>query len=397
MQRMSTRHTELLVGTFIVAGLVLAAGMILFVTDFSLFSSHYLVVVEMEHIGDLAVGAPVKRGGLKIGRVSEISLQKNGIRVVTLIDERVQLTRDVEARTQTQGVVGDTFMEFSQGQSSDPLPQAHTLDQALANPVPGIGSVGMNEILHQVQDIGQEIISITKNVNEIIGDDKVKSDIRETIGNVNATSLEAKRFLKSLNRMSANVELASKDIVATTARIRKISATFEVAINDTIGDKRNREALNEFLGNLRLLSRTLSSRSEQIGTIIETVKELTENANGVMAKGREIVDKVDSDKVKTAVDRLTATLTDASKLISTIRREIAIALVINKGADRIVNEKWDQMKRDRSLRNDPDAMLLEFNRWVKENIKQGYFNDPEYPDREERPYHDVGKKPREEW
>jgi len=92
------------------------------------------------------------------------------------------------------------------------------------------------------------------------------------------------------------------------------------------------------------------------------------------------------------MNRLTSAMKDASALIATIRREITIALVVNKGADRIVQAKFAQMRRNRKVGKDPDKLIREFSRWVKENLRKGYFDDPAFPDPHDRPYDDVGKK-----
>ena len=110
------------------------------------------------------------------------------------------------------------------------------------------------------------------------------------------------------------------------------------------------------------------------------------------SKVKDIAAAIDAKKVGAAMNRLTSAMKDASALIATIRREITIALVVNKGADRIVQAKFAQMRRNRKVGKDPDKLIREFSRWVKENLRKGYFDDPAFPDPHDRPYDDVGKK-----
>lgn len=388
MASMSEQKLELLVGTFIIAGMILIGGMILTVSGVGLFKGTYYVVVRMDHIGDLQIGAPVKRSGVQIGRVTDIQLQKDHIRIVTEIDDTADLTKDATASIETAGVVGDTFLEFSQGTNSDFLKHADTVEEALAaKQVRGMGSIRMNELFHQVQSIGQELTSITKNVNEIIGDDEVKKNIRETIANTNAVTIEAKRLLKSLNRTSKNVEVASEDILATTKNVKEMAATVQTAVNDTIGDPKTREDLKVAMSNVRKLSDELLMKKEQLTTVLENVQVVSEDAKVITANIREVASAITPDTgimpLFTSSDirkEVNAALVYLRNFVS--HEGVMKALMINRYAGAIAEKRLDEWRAHY-------VSADELQKKVMEEIKKGLGDMKEAEriiDRQEDPF-----------
>ncbi|MBN2712728.1 MAG: MCE family protein [Planctomycetes bacterium] len=375
MARTSDKKLELIVGTFIIAGIIGIAGMIISVSDFSIWSDSYPVVVRMQHVGDLQVGAPVKRGGVNIGKVTAITLRPDHIELVVSISSRAQLTSDCEARIETAGVVGDMFLEFTQGKSSNFIKHYDTVDEAKKDWIKGQPYVTMTDLFTQIQEIGVELQSITKNVNDIIGDDKVKKDIRDTIHNINGVSIEAKKLIVSLSRASKNVETATKDIVDTTGKVKKMTGTVEVAINDTIGDKANREAINETVANLRTVSRSVASKSEQIEATIDNVKVMSDKIKEIaeaIKKDKGIMKLFTSDETDKWLDQVAADIKKVADTISQVG--FTDILADNKAADRIFQQF---LKENRSR----DAKQL-WEEWQKFRAKiideSGHLIDPKY-------------------
>jgi len=270
VERRSTAKLELFIGTFILAGVIVLAGMIIASSDsFALWRDTYTVVVRINHVSALQQGAPVKLGGVQIGRVTESNLRPKHIELVTQVAGHVELTADCRASIENSGLVGDTFLEFIQGQSTDLLPrEAKSREEFIRRRgedglVEGIGTVSMNEIFNQLNAIGTQVIALTRNVNDIAGDPQVKANIKETFTNLNATSMQANHLLVSLRRSSDNVYEASRSIADTMDRVQRMSATVESAVTQTVGDKRNLEAINDTIANARRISRSARSRVVQ--------------------------------------------------------------------------------------------------------------------------------------
>lgn len=384
-------NLEVYIGACILGGVILVAAMILaWGSGGGIFGNTYKVIVDIQHVGDLRVGAPIKLGGYPVGRVVDIRMAKNNksLEIECDIDQTRILPKGSTAHIATAGLVGDAFLEIKLGTSGENI--ANEANVANADHMGGFGPIDYNELLGQIKVIGVQVTSIVSNLNDIVADPNVKKNIKESVANINATSLEANRLLKSFRRSSDNIEIASANVLKLSEQIKQTAQTVDTAITGTIGDKRNIDAINATIAHVRTVSKSIAAKSAQIEATIDNIKEVSD-------KAREVVGKVEAEKVKLAIDTLTGTINDASKLIGTIRREIAIALVINKGADRIIDAKFKEMMRDREIGRDPDKLLDEFNRWVKEHIKKGAFVDPKYEDQTDRPYDNVGKTEKKHW
>ncbi len=111
---------EIKAGIFLFFSLVVAMITILMMGGGkSLFERNYKIKMEVPDAGGLAKGAVVRSGGLKIGRVEEISFTSNydSVVITLLINQKYQqrVRKDSLVRFQTQGVLGDKYLEIAGG------------------------------------------------------------------------------------------------------------------------------------------------------------------------------------------------------------------------------------------------------------------------------------------
>lgn len=121
-----TRKIELWVGSFVIAGICAILLMIFQVADIKLFESKdtYLVTAEFDNIGSLKMRSPVKVGGVVIGRVSKIELDKTRlIPVVTMSINRQydQFSETSSAQISTSGLIGEQYISIKPGFISEDI------------------------------------------------------------------------------------------------------------------------------------------------------------------------------------------------------------------------------------------------------------------------------------
>lgn len=113
-------------GLFIIATLlILAAGIFLIGSKESMFSSKYQVKSNFQNVVGLEVGAAVRVGGIRTGVVQRIVLPKNsngGVTVVMDLDGSTRniVKEDSVASIQSEGLLGDKYVEVSFGSDSAP-------------------------------------------------------------------------------------------------------------------------------------------------------------------------------------------------------------------------------------------------------------------------------------
>ena len=123
---LSKRIVEILVGLFMLAGILAMFALAFEVSGFSKYSSRdsFHVSAVFDNIGDLKVRAPVTIAGVRVCEVDSISIDnasfkaKVGIR----IDKRQnKLPADTTAKILTAGLIGANYIELIPGYGESDL------------------------------------------------------------------------------------------------------------------------------------------------------------------------------------------------------------------------------------------------------------------------------------
>lgn len=117
---MRNKWLELCVGIFIIAALCGLLFLAFSVSGLTQLSDHhyYIVKADFDNIGGLKVRAPVSVSGVKIGRVSSITLNRQTYRaeVIMQIDAGFNdLPVDTSASILTQGILGSNYVSLTPG------------------------------------------------------------------------------------------------------------------------------------------------------------------------------------------------------------------------------------------------------------------------------------------
>ncbi len=120
---MSRKNVEFGVGIFVLAGIFALAYLSVKLGGLDIFDDGtYEVSAKFTSATGLRSGAAVEMAGVKVGRVSGISLDGEDAKITLRIDENIQLSRDSIASIRTKGVLGDKYVSLSQGGSEKIIP-----------------------------------------------------------------------------------------------------------------------------------------------------------------------------------------------------------------------------------------------------------------------------------
>ena len=111
---------EILVGIFVLAGIIAAVVLSLKVAGLVLNTSSdvYTLHAKFDNIGSLKLRAPVKIGGVIVGRVSGIRLDEKTMTPV--VDMEIdascnKLSNESKASIQTAGIIGEQYISLTPG------------------------------------------------------------------------------------------------------------------------------------------------------------------------------------------------------------------------------------------------------------------------------------------
>ncbi len=118
MATMKRMNIEMVVGIFLIAGLLCLSYLAIRLGDLGLFEDDtYEVKARFVSISGLKEGAFVELAGVRVGKVSKIDLDVEDYEaeVHLAIAARVKIQEDAIASIRTQGIIGDKFEKITPG------------------------------------------------------------------------------------------------------------------------------------------------------------------------------------------------------------------------------------------------------------------------------------------
>lgn len=130
---MVNRATEFAVGLFVAVGLAGLAMLALQVSGLASLGTPpgYQLTAHFNNVGGLRERAPVKAGGVTVGRVTAIDYDQRTYtaRVTLTIDpEYDEFPLDTSASIHTSGLLGEQFVSFEPGGDMDYLGDGDTIE-----------------------------------------------------------------------------------------------------------------------------------------------------------------------------------------------------------------------------------------------------------------------------
>lgn len=116
------QHTELLVGIFMLVGIIAISFLALRLGDIGLFNNdEYVINAKFTSASGLREGAYVEMAGVTVGKVKKIEFDtENYLADVSIsLPKTILVPDDSIASIRTAGIIGDKFIKISAGGSED--------------------------------------------------------------------------------------------------------------------------------------------------------------------------------------------------------------------------------------------------------------------------------------
>ncbi len=115
---MNHSRTEVIVGVFVLAGLVCLGYLAIRLGKLELFGSQgYVLFADFVSVAGIKLGDPIEIAGVRIGKVEGIALADDRARLTLRVSEGVKLQEDVIASVRARGLIGDKFVLVTPGAS----------------------------------------------------------------------------------------------------------------------------------------------------------------------------------------------------------------------------------------------------------------------------------------
>jgi outer membrane protein OmpA-like peptidoglycan-associated protein len=201
------------VGAFLIAGLALfGVGLFLIGSRQKVFSRGFEIYSNFSTVSGLVTGADVRVSGLQAGELLEIQVPprpSGQYRLKIRLDQRVHplIREDSIATIQSEGLVGDKFLEIDKGSDASPECAAGATIQSM-DPF-------------DFSDLMQEARGLLDNTNSTIeGAGQVADNVNRVLGQFLARDRNGKNGPEELNQTVVNAQRAMNNLADDTEAIQ---------------------------------------------------------------------------------------------------------------------------------------------------------------------------------
>lgn len=201
---METKNVEWKVGLFVLAGLAIAAGLILYFGKFG-ERGDYELTVRFQNAAGLINGSKVLYAGVEVGKVKEINLDAEGRYVdVVLAMFRFKkwkyvIKRDAGFAIKQSGLLGDVYITIEPG----------TQEAAEAQPgeiLHGKEPTSLGRMAESAEELLQKLNASVDRLSSGFLDNVTLGDLRSSVknlkeltANMNTTSVRLNKILEDIN------------------------------------------------------------------------------------------------------------------------------------------------------------------------------------------------------
>jgi phospholipid/cholesterol/gamma-HCH transport system substrate-binding protein len=184
---MPKSNVELRVGIFVLLGLAIFIFAIFSIGDLNLLRSGYFIRVRFDDIAGLAIGAPVELIGVKIGEVKRISIVEDKGKDEKIVELKVwikngyTIKETAAVRLRRLGLMGEQYVHFTMGKKESPNLKENDV-------IYGEDMVGIDEVTREVYEATQEFKATLSQINEVVQDPEVHSDLKAIAENTRKAS-----------------------------------------------------------------------------------------------------------------------------------------------------------------------------------------------------------------
>jgi len=312
-QRKQLTWTEMRVGLFVLAALVIVLVAIFFVTGGNILGPKYRLITYLPEVEGVQAGAPVDLDGVQIGSVQSVELtphpqdRMHGIKLVLRVDRKYQEqirsdssdpSRSSTASLVTQGLLGDRYVTISRGLTGTAIP-----DNGV---VPGVEEAAMKQMVERGAELMQNLGALSDDLRGIVdqvqkgngtlgklmNDPSLYNHLNETAGKLETVATSIQQGQGSLGKLVASDALYTKvdsaigkaDDVLGAVRDQKGTMgklIYDPAAYDSI--KGFADKGNALLGDVREGKGTLGKLATD-DTLFTNLREATANVRDASAK-----------------------------------------------------------------------------------------------------------------
>jgi len=251
------RALEVKVGVVVVLAMLILAGMIIVMGDYTIFEKGYTIYADFDYVGGIKVGAPVKMAGVEVGKVKDIKVvytPSAKVRLELRINEGVKICGGATAYIATLGLMGEKYVEISGGSPECPYIPAGTIVQ-------GVGPARFDKMLVAGEKAATNLVELLQKMNEVFSPE-LKESLVAAAGKLQESGEKLAKLLEGLEKMindnQDNVQQTLKNVAESAEAIKEAAEN----IKEITGQ--NEEKIASMMGDLSKAAENFRKLAEDL-------------------------------------------------------------------------------------------------------------------------------------
>ena len=295
------KYSEAKIGVFVLGALVLILLTTIYTKGFILGRDFAEANAVFDATPGLKVGDPVNVRGVKQGQVEKISLENNKVLVQFRIHKDIKLYSDYVLEVAVLEIMGGKQLALNPGNEmpevSYDFPLNGTSGADIGNLFQTMGNLtdDISVLLESFQKNSENLDDVLVNINDIVGDPRLKNDLKNTMSNFAVTSQQLGSLVAenrvNLNRLTDKVGVTIDNVNTvfdeTTPEFKKTFIEIQVLTN----------RVDSLISNLNILVTDIKNPDYGAGKFIYD-DSFYENINATLKEIEKLTRKIRQDGVK---------------------------------------------------------------------------------------------------
>jgi len=264
------------IGIFFLVGLALLAVAVELTIGLGLFRQRYVLYADFRDVQGLDRGADVRLAGLRAGRVEDLRIDGDHVRVSMAIDGQYAVPRDAVAKLDFRALSGERFVALTLGTPTVPVAKP---GEVLEGETPA----GLADAVDQLAHVAQSIDELATNLN---------ADASRLLTSLSDVVEENRSALNGLTTHVASITEKLDRGAGTLGRLLNDPKLYD-RVTDTMADVQHSvREIGAVAQNLHEGQGTLGKLLAKDDTLYQQAQETVDNLSVAARNAQEITDNL---------------------------------------------------------------------------------------------------------
>jgi phospholipid/cholesterol/gamma-HCH transport system substrate-binding protein len=289
------RLSEVKVGIFVFFAALIVLLTVFWAKGFIIEKSQHDLIAYFPSISGLNLGDPVTVNGVKKGKILDIDIKGDSVVVRFSVEKEVKIRKDYKIEISVLELMGGKQLYIFPGKESEEIDYEKPLKGESVSDISQIikdvaGMAGdVKLLLKKFDKTTDNLNDVLLNINDIVGDKSMKSDLKSTLANLQVTSYNL-RGLVAENKVTLK-ELTGK-IGNTVDNVSGLVGETRPSLQNTFKDIQTLTTrVDTLVGNLNIIVSDIHNQKSGVGKFIYDDKffeELNKTLNEVQTLSKKI-------------------------------------------------------------------------------------------------------------